>query len=267
MIGRYKAFRPETRVQFEDYCIKHPLWGALDDESENYQVFENRSKALHFHWVDLLWLYYRLSDYRSRHILFAFVNNWFYFDLNSLNYVREPLFHDYFDMDILKCDKNEIFVDIGAYDGVNVVRYVQTYETYKQIYCYEVSPDRIAALKEKTKNYKKIIVRQKAAYDKSASEVGGFSVETVTIDEDIKIPVTFIKIHTGGSEQQALLGCAEHIKNDKPKLAISVYHSTEDIWKIPRMIDSICEGYKFYLRYQGKSFYPTDLSLLAVYEG
>jgi hypothetical protein len=93
MIGRYKAFRTETRQQFESYCRRHPLWGSLDDEKEDYKVFENRSKALHLHWVDLLWLYHELTDYRSRHILFAFVNNWYYFDLNSLNYAREQLFH------------------------------------------------------------------------------------------------------------------------------------------------------------------------------
>ena len=268
MIGRYKAFRTETRIQFEDYCSRHPLWGSLDDEKEDYTVFDNRAKALNLHWVDFLRLYHSLGDYRSRHILFAFINNWYYFDLNSLNYAREQLFHEYFDMDVLRCDKNEVFVDIGASNGSDVMQYIQTYGmSYKQIYCYETSSDNITELNKKIKKYKNISVWQKAVSDKSAPPGGDFPVETVTIDEDIKEPVTFIKIHTGGNEQKVILGCAGHIKDDKPKLAVAVYHSSEDIWKIPRTIDEICEGYKFYLRYQGKSFYPTNLTLLAVHEG
>ena len=35
----------------------------------------------------------------------------------------------------------------------------------------------------------------------------------------------------------------------KPKLAITVYHSLEDFWEIPRWIDGLGLGYKFYLRH------------------
>jgi len=268
MIGRYKAFRPETRQQFEDYCLRHPLWGSLDDESEDYTVFENRAKAINLHWVDFLRLYHRLGDYRSRHILFAFINNWYYFDLNSLNYAREQLFHEYFDMDILRCDNNEVFVDIGTSTGNDVMQYLKTYgtSTFKQMYCYEISAEHIADLGKKVKRFKNMAILHKAVSDQPAPPSDDLPIETVTIDEDVKEPVTFIKIHTGGTEQKVILGCTEHIKNDKPKLAVSVYHSSEDIWKIPRTIDEICPGYKFYLRYQGKSFYPTDLTLLAVHQ-
>ena len=251
MIGRYKAFRPETREQFESYCRRHPLWGSLDDEKENYTVFENRAKSLHLHWVDFLWLYDRLCDYRSRHIMFAFVNNWYYFDLNSLNYAREQLFNEYFDMDIITCDKNEVFVDIGAATGNTVTKYIQTYGTnYQRIYCYEASPEHITALNEAVKKHKNISVRQKKVSDKPAPPCEASPVEAVTIDDDIQEPVTFIKMHTGGTEQQVLSGCAGQIKNNKPKLAISIHHCSEDMWRIPRILNEICEGYKFYLRYQ-----------------
>ena len=268
MIGRYKAFRPETREQFEDYCMRHPLWGSLDDEAGDYKVFENRARVLHLRWVDFLRLYYRLGDYRSKHILFAFINNWYYFDLNSLNYARELLFSDYFDMDIMKCDKDEVFVDIGAENGNSVMKYIQTYgTTYKHIYCYDISAEALDDLSKKVKRYQNISVRQKLLSDVSAPASDASSMATVTLDEDINSPVTFIKIHTGGSEQKVLLGCAEHIKNNKPKLAISLHHNIEDLCNIPRTIDEICEGYQFYLRYQGKSFYPTEVTLLAVHNG
>jgi hypothetical protein len=251
MIGRFKAFRPDMRIQLEDYCRGHPFWGSLDDEKGDYKVFENRAKALHLHWVDLVWLFNELSDYRSKYILFAFLNNWYYYDMNSLGYAREQLFHPYFDMDIIKCGNDEVFADIGASDGINVLKYMSSYDKYKKIYCYEPSPEKFAALNENLKKYKNIETKQ---------------ADFVALDNGIKEPVTFIKIYSRGYEQKALLGCARHIRDDKPKLAVSVYENYENIWKIPRMLTKICPGYKYYLRYHGKSFFPTDLVFLAVYE-
>ena len=39
-----------------------------------------------------------------------------------------------------------------------------------------------------------------------------------------------------------------HIKNDRPKLLLSVYHNHEDLYEIPRMINKIDKDYKYYLR-------------------
>ena len=249
MIGRFRAFHAETRVMFEDYCQHHPFWGSLNDEKKDYQVFKNRANALYNHWVDLLWLYNELSDFRSRHILYALVNNWYYYDVNSLSTVREPLYPPYFDMEIFKCGSDEVFVDIGASDGINVTKYISTYNKYKRIYCYEKLPEKLNALNEKFKNNRNVIVRD---------------IMHAYIDEDIKEPVTFIKIDAEGLELKALLGCARHIKNDKPKLAISIHNNNENIWEIPRMLTKICPEYKLYLRYHGKAFFPTDLTLLAI---
>lgn len=98
------------------------------------------------------------------------------------------------------------------------------------------------------------------------AESGGIPVEVVTVDEDIDEAVTFIKMDIEGAEQAAIKGCKRHIAEDKPKLALSLYHNNEDIWKIPRMIDEIVTGYKFYLRYHGGDLVPSELTLLAVYE-
>ena len=250
MIGRFRAYHAETRVMFEDYCQHHPFWGSLNDEKKDYQVFRNRASALHVHWVDFVWLYNELSDFRSRHILYAFLNNWYYFDVNSLGFVREPLYPPYFDMDIIKCGADEVFVDIGAGDGAVVSKYLSTYKKYKQIYCYEKLPEKQAVLSEKFKNNKNIIVRD---------------IMHAYIDEDISEPVTFIKIAADGLEQKALFGCVNHIKNDKPKLAVSLHNNHENFWKIPRMLTKLCPGYKFYLRYHGKAFFPTDLTFFAIY--
>ena len=87
----------------------------------------------------------------------------------------------------------------------------------------------------------------------------------VTLDEDIKEKITTLKMDIEGFEQKAILGATNHIKNDKPKLLLSVYHNNEDLWKIPRMIEEICPGYKFYLRNNGGGIFPTEITLIGIY--
>ncbi|MEP6596774.1 MAG: FkbM family methyltransferase [Ginsengibacter sp.] len=74
---------------------------------------------------------------------------------------------------------------------------------------------------------------------------------TLTIDDFVDSSglkkVDFIKMDIEGSETNALKGATETIKKFRPKLAIAVYHSSEDFDSIPRFIDSLGAGYKFYL--------------------
>lgn len=65
-------------------------------------------------------------------------------------------------------------------------------------------------------------------------------------------------------EQKALQGAQNHIKTSHPKLLISIYHSNEDIWQIPKMIKEMDNTYKFYLRYHGGPIYPTEITLIAI---
>ena len=84
-----------------------------------------------------------------------------------------------------------------------------------------------------------------------------------TLDADIEEPVTLIKADIEGFEQRALAGARQHILNDHPKLLISVYHSNEDLWRIPRYIKEISRDYSLYLRHHGSPIYPTEITLIA----
>lgn len=279
----YKALPDRIQKILEDYFKKYGFWGTLNIFAGDDGVLANRAKALHDHYEDFLWLYQRLADYRSRLVLFAFVNNWYSFDTETLRVVKETLYKSYFDMDIMKCSQSEVMVDLGAYTGDTVKDYISVYGlNYKRFYCYEISPHTMNMLQENLKGYENIIYCQKGASDhpglmyiqEHAADIsanvltdqGSISVEAVTIDQDIQEPVTLIKMDIEGSEQQALRGAAAKIKESKPKLALSLYHNNEDVWKIPRMVEEICPGYTFYLRYHGENLSPTELTLLAVWE-
>lgn len=74
---------------------------------------------------------------------------------------------------------------------------------------------------------------------------------TLSIDDLVKKQglnrVDFIKMDIEGAEAEALMGASGTIQTFNPKLAICVYHKKDDFYKIPTLIQQLCDGYSFYL--------------------
>jgi FkbM family methyltransferase len=204
-------------------------------------------------------------------------------DMKKIKQLQDSFFSQYFDLDLIKCDANEVFVDIGSYIGDTMISYVKVYGSncYKRIYCYEIVPANIKYIEKNIElfNLKNVIIKPKGASDKKSElflsgeevssitqlvEEGKTKVETVTIDEDIDEEITFIKMDIEGAEEEALWGCRQKIFENHPKLALSVYHNNDHLWKLARIIDEIDPTYKFYLRYYGGSMLPTEYILYAI---
>jgi FkbM family methyltransferase len=73
--------------------------------------------------------------------------------------------------------------------------------------------------------------------------------------------VTFIKMDIEGAELKALQGAKQTILKDKPKLAICIYHSDEDMIGIAEFIHEIVPEYKLYVRQYG---YYSETVLYAI---
>lgn len=80
---------------------------------------------------------------------------------------------------------------------------------------------------------------------------GDLIIQTISLDEFFEEiePPTFIKMDIEGAELMALRGGASILRRYHPKLAISVYHKTEDIFKIPEYLLSLYPDYKFDFRH------------------
>ncbi len=272
---------PEEHVlRFNLYYQKYYyFWGMLDTENGNYEVIENRVQALVNHREDFEWLYYKLGDYRSKLVLCNILQHWITFDLNQILNMRENNFKDYYDLDLLKCDENEIVVDLGTFTGDSVLDYIEVYGAYKKIYCYEISQENADIAEKNLAEFDNIQLCRKGVGEKNGvmyiderssssecfvNENSGSQVDIVTIDDDISEKITLIKMDIEGSEQSALIGCRKHIVEEKPKLLICVYHNNEDIWKIPRMIMEMRPDYKLYLRSNGEQWGPAEIVLFAL---
>ena len=274
-----------TQKSCMDFFNRFPFWGRLDVERGNYEEIEGKAEALFHHMDDFLWVYERLADYRSRKTLYGVLNNWYRYDFVTSAQTKEVLFDDYFDLDLVSCSRREVVVDLGAFVGDTVLSYLENYgeDCYKKIYCYEITPESFAALEKNLEKYPNIDCRRKGVADRpgiltlqgnqagssantlcQAAEEGGVQVEVTTLDEDIREPITLLKADIEGFEQRAILGARRHIREDHPKLLLSVYHNNEDLWKIPQMIHELAPDYRFYLRHKGSPVYPTEITLFAL---
>jgi FkbM family methyltransferase len=281
IIKKYKELSLDERLFFDKLYGSYSAWGTLDESNGDFNVYEKKAETLRNNWKDLLWLYTQLGDYRSRAILCAVIDNWYNMGSTMLGNNKELCYMQYFDLDLIQCGPDEVFVDAGAYDGGTVIDYLNVYGggAYKNIYCYEITSIAFEALSKNLAGLPHIQLNKKGVAEKPGfmyivehddftsirlSDTGSVPVETVTLDEDISEPVTFIKMDIEGSEQIAIRGAARHIREDRPKLAISLYHKNDDIWEIPRLIEQIAPGYQFYLRYYGSSNFVAELVLIAI---
>lgn len=278
----YNNQHPDVKTALENYFKTFNYWGKLEERKGEYESLYLRASSLKDHIEDYVWLYNKLEDYRSKKLLYAILNNWYNFDTITTQTSLERNYEQYWDLDIIKPSSDEVIVDIGAYVGDSILSYIRNYGLgqYKKIYAYEITPESIELLKNNTRYYPNIEIRKKAVLETSRkvymnineegpsanqiAEDGEEILEGVKIDDDIIEPISMIKMDIEGAEAKAIVGSQHHIKENSPKLLLSVYHNYEDLWKIPRMIDELNGNYKFYLRCYGTELFPTEIILYAI---
>lgn len=173
----------------------------------------------------------------------------------------------YFDLEYLPQTANneEIFVDVGCYDGMSSVYFSEWSKKKSKIYAFETNEKIHEECKRNfQKNNLEYVLIPKGAWSEETtlkfesdmgtrsyiSERGKIVINVTTIDKVMQdVEVTFIKMDIEGAELQALIGAENIIKRNKPKLAISIYHKPEDIWELPEIILKYNPQYKLYLRH------------------
>lgn len=270
-----------TQSNIEKFLNDFLFWGRLDIKNGIEDEINNKANTLKTHIDDFIWMYNKLNDYTSKKVLYAILNNWLNYDFKNLTEIMDNRFFNYFDLDLIPFSRDEVIVDLGCYTGDTIIDYFKTYglNGYRKIYCFDIFEDVLNKAKNNLKNFKNIEFIKKAIcnhrgkvslfsnqFDSSnrITYEGDNLIDSNTLDNEITEKITMIKMDIEGSEYEALLGSKEHIKNDKPKLLISIYHGFDDVWRIIKLIDSFNSDYKYYLRYYGGPIFPTEITLIAI---
>ena len=199
--------------------------------------------------------------------------------------------------DVFGCDKvyfdekiiisqlcgEEVFIDGGSYDFYDSKRFIQHCESVgaipKKIFAFEPDPKNFAKVKENAKQFGDTVVAYNAglwssdislhfkserigtssAIDENGeTEIIGISFDNLAVQDK----VSFVKMDIEGAEIEALKGMEGTLKRNRPKLAISIYHKSEDYLDIPEYLHSIIPDYKFYIRFY--SWGGSDMVLYCV---
>ncbi|MFI3177555.1 MAG: FkbM family methyltransferase [Eubacteriales bacterium] len=183
---------------------------------------------------------------------------------------------EYFDK-ILALKKGEIFVDAGVYDGMTSVRFAQICDfNYNKIWMFEPDGERRNSIEENIEKYqlKNTVLYNSGLWysedilsfdciqngSSKIQNAGELKVIVTDLDSVLKgEAVTYIKMDIEGAELEALKGARQTILRYKPKLAICIYHKSDDIIDIPIYIKSLVPEYKFYIRHYSEKATETVL--------
>lgn len=187
-------------------------------------------------------------------------------------------YHGYFSLPAFRgVARNEIFVDCGAYVGDTLEKYLfDRFGMFQKYYAFEPFPENYNALKcrvqrlEQEWNVTGKIICENMALDSGvktifvSNEVSnvsamvsedascGVAINAVSLDQYFechqKETIGCIKADIEGSEINMLKGAEKTIREQKPKLAISLYHKPGDIIDIIRLIHEYREDYIFDMR-------------------
>ena len=185
--------------------------------------------------------------------------------------------NQYFDPELISLRQDEIFVDGGMYTGDTTQSFLQfSNRKYKHYYGFEPDQANFLAASNRLTGQPGITLVQKGLWSceqqfpfngslASSSRLddgaGRDLVEVTALDTFFqdKEPPTFIKMDIEGAELEALKGAEGLIRKYKPKLAICAYHRPEDVYKLPELVKSFRDDYKFYLRHYTDTIYETVL--------
>ena len=181
----------------------------------------------------------------------------------------------YFCRNIIKIEDGEVFLDGGAYTGDTIQQFMDTCKRekvqYKKIVAFEPDKNNFMLLSKFYGKRKEIMLFDKGLSKEAdilyfqeegvssrLSEQGTVRIPVVNIDG---VPecrdVTFIKMDIEGAEMDALYGAKETIKRNRPKLAVCIYHSDEDMVRITEYIHSLVPEYRLYVRHHSRSAVET----------
>lgn len=216
------------------------------------------------HRAELETVYSLLLDEESRRIF----RNVVYYKLSGqIGYLRDAeSSKDEVYRDLLRADTIRSSADLGAYNG----------DTVRELMGYAPALETVYAMEPDRRNFRKltdfadglvrphVIATHAAAWSKSETlsfaasgnrNAGAFAVgkqvevDALPLDSVLKgEAVDYIKYDVEGAEADALIGSRETILAHRPRLLVSAYHRSEDIFALPLLLHKMAPDYRLYLR-------------------
>lgn len=187
-----------------------------------------------------------------------------------INNFEESTFIENYGLDFISKEKlkNKDVIDAGAYVGDSSIVFERNLKAINKIYAFEPVHFKNLLKTIKMNESKKIIPINLALSDKKSrvelkGEGMGASIsysedtiglneiahcDSISLDEYVEknnLHIGLIKTDLEGYEMTFLKGALETIKQQRPTMIISIYHSAQDFFGIKAFIENLHLGYKF----------------------
>lgn len=212
-------------------------------------------------------IYPRLADDASRR---CFENYISYKLTGNISYLEKAESDPGDEFELLKGISEGCFVDLGAYYGDTLIRYLNRFPCLNKAVAVEPERHSFKKLNECASELGSDItcinalVGSHAGTEKvSASRGRGtralaasnvelkktIDIAVITVDSLALDNVSFIKFDVEGSEADAIDGAKETIRKCRPAMKIACYHRSEDVFAIVKKVMEIRDDYKIYMRH------------------
>ncbi len=216
---------------------------------------------------DIEEVYSRMEDETSRT---CFCNYLSYKLTGDITYLENAESDPDDEFELLQGISGGCFIDLGAYYGDTLTRYLNKFPCLKT--AVAVEPERhsfkkLTACAEElnaditcinalvgsrtgTEEVSDSRGRGTRALPASNVEIRNKrTIDVVTVDSLSIDKVSFIKFDVEGSESDALGGAVNTIRKDRPVMKIACYHRSEDVFAIVKKVLEIRDDYKVYMRH------------------
>ena len=165
---------------------------------------------------------------------------------------------------LLRLGGNEVYVDLGAYNGDTVDEFLHyAGGSYRKIVALEPNAGNFAKLRAHCADMPRVELWQLGAWDRNtvlrfnnkagrSSAIAPQGVETRVAAVDSILcgtSATYVKADVEGADWETLIGMRETLRRCKPKLNFAAYHRFEDLFRLPLLITRLNPAYKIYLRH------------------
>ncbi len=247
---------------------------ALDDVISKEEKYR-KTEYFKGEQENIIKAFHLLGDEKSRERYVNVICNRIAPQMSTMSYDQMYQSLQYFPNDVFKLTEHESVVDGGAYTGDTLSSFLQVSQNQFDAYhAFEIDSKNFDRLSQERGKHKPSVQNKIYCYQKGLWDVEGalsygrqasddsysmyngedtVAVETVSLDGFLgEERITFIKMDIEGAEWKALQGAKGIIENQKPKMAICVYHRLEDIWKIPIFLKELVPEYRIAIRHHAK---------------
>ena len=253
LVQKTRMYENKLQYQKNVYHAMETYYQKNYRESMNHAIV-NRITSVKHALGEYAWLYGQCEDNLSKCTLAGLLNYWISMEYRHVKDVADHRYKAYADWDILDMEEFSQAVFLGA-EQADSIQAVVDYN-YDLLDAIEVfAPNQMT---------KERICGALHSSDMEVMVCEPDILKTINLDEAFDSRVRFIALMGARYAEEIIRNMEQHIRANKPQLAIRVSVEYDNLWKLPNVLYDFREDYRLYIRYYDDGIVNDTCVLYAV---